>query len=343
VISFFARARTKPQPLNADERDDDSAAAETASVAEPDAPEPAEAAPEPQPVEIPYTGRLGFDVGSAIDCGGRDYQEDALVTDFHVGDDFGMLVLADGMGGHAAGNVASNIVVTTTFHYLKRLAAEFSGSEGTLPETIKGAVICANEAVGEHVRDNPDTKGMGSTVVAAVLVGAKIYWTSVGDSPLYLLRDGELSRINQDHSMAPQIDYMVKSGMMSEEQAANHPNRHCLTSALTGTAIARIDTPSEGFDLRNGDILVISSDGLQYLTDDEIKHLIEQNRRSDARRIASELMKSVLGLDDPSQDNVSLAVVKVEPAPVLRVTTGSGANRGDQSSVTRLVLEEQLD
>lgn len=114
--------------------------------------------------------------------------------------------------------------------------------------------------------------------------------------------------------MAPQIDYMAKSGLMTAEQAANHPNRNCLTSALTGTEIPRIDTPPEGFALRGGDFLVVSSDGLQFLHDEEIAKLVSENRQAAAQEITDALLKAVLDLGDPAQDNVSCVVVKVEDA-----------------------------
>ncbi|MGB7261161.1 MAG: protein phosphatase 2C domain-containing protein, partial [Albidovulum sp.] len=199
-----------------------------------------------------------FDVASAICQGGRDYQEDAIITDFPAGADAGVVVLADGMGGHAAGDVASKIVVTEVFSDLKFESANFSEFESNIPNYLTSATSNANECVREHVMENPRTNGMGATLVAAVMVENRMYWMSIGDSPLYHLRNGKLRQLNEDHSMAPQIDYMVKSGLLDEESARNHPDRNCLTSVILGGRVAKSDCPVEPFKLAVGDIVVIS-------------------------------------------------------------------------------------
>ncbi len=301
MISLFARKRKQNRPP----------AAEVLAAPEPVS-EPAFEEEEPAAPE-----QLVFSAGSAIDCGARDYQEDALLTE--TADEAGVrvVVLADGMGGHAAGNVASDLAVRTVWEGLRaRIAGLDGASFGTLPAMIAETVIGANDAIGGHVAENPATRGMGTTVVAAVLAEGRIFWTSVGDSPLYLLRDNSLRQLNEDHSMAPQIDFMVKSGMLTPEQGADHPNRNCLTSALTGDAIPRIDTPEQGFALEAGDILVISSDGLQFLEESEIARLIAEHRAAPAQEIADALMAAVIALRDPEQDNVSCVVIKAETAAV---------------------------
>ena len=107
-----------------------------------------------------------FDVASAICQGGRDYQEDAIVTDFPFGTDTGVVVLADGMGGHAAGDVASKIVVTEVYSELKFQSASFSQQESDIPTFMAMAASGANAAVRDHVKDHPEVRGMGATLVA---------------------------------------------------------------------------------------------------------------------------------------------------------------------------------
>ncbi len=187
---------------------------------------------------------MRFDVASALSIGSRETQEDALVTDFAEGAPFGFAVLADGMGGHAAGDVASKIVVTEVFSDLK-LRSDDGAFAAEVPQALRAATSAANACIEAYVQSNPASRGMGATLVALVCRGDRLNWISVGDSPLYLWRDGQLSQLNEDHSLAPQIDYLVRSGRMDPETGRNHPDRNCLTSVLGGRAIERIDCPED--------------------------------------------------------------------------------------------------
>ncbi|MGB7271104.1 MAG: protein phosphatase 2C domain-containing protein [Albidovulum sp.] len=252
-----------------------------------------------------------FDVASAICQGGRDYQEDAIVTDFPAGTDIGVTVLADGMGGHAAGDVASKIVVTEVFSDLKFESANFAEFEAEIPRYLTHAAANANASVREHVMENPNTQGMGATLVAIVMVENRMYWMSIGDSPLYHMRGGKLQQLNEDHSMAPQIDFMVKSGILSAEAGKDHPDRNCLTSVILGDRVAKSDCPNRAFKLEVGDIVVVSSDGLQYLEEPKIQKILHKYRRRKSAEIAEHLLAAINELADPDQDNVSFAVIKL--------------------------------
>lgn len=260
-----------------------------------------------------------FDVACALDRGSRDYQEDSLISDFAVGDDCGIVVLADGMGGHSAGDIASKTVVTEVFAELKFNSDLFFDNAEHLSKLMGSAIANANDCVHAAITENPESRGMGSTVVAAVLAGNKLYWSSVGDSPLYHYRAGQMHQVNEDHSMAPQIDAMVEAGSLTAEEAKTHPDRNCLTSAVAGGKIARIDNRGLSVDLKAGDILVVSSDGLQFLDDKVITRIIYRNRRRPSADIANALLQAVKALDDPEQDNISFSVVKVRhEKPVIR-------------------------
>lgn len=252
-----------------------------------------------------------YDVACAISQGGREYQEDAIVTDFPAGADTGIAVLADGMGGHAAGDIASKIVVTEVFSDLKFNTENFDVAEGQIPELLRGAATRANESIRDYVRENPKTRGMGSTVVAMVFVQNRMYHISIGDSPLYRFRNGTITQLNEDHSLASQIDFMVQSGMLTEEQAKDHPDRNCLTSVILGDKIARTDCPAAPIELVVGDVIVVSSDGLQYLEDADIQRVVKRYRRKKSAEIAEHLLEALYKLDDPDQDNISFAVIKL--------------------------------
>lgn len=275
-----------------------------------------------------------YDVASAISQGRRDYQEDALVTDFSVSEDHGMIVLADGMGGHAAGDVASKLVVTEVYGALKLKSGHFALDDGAgIPSTMMDAAVRANNSVREHVTENPETKGMGATLVSLVLLDRRLFWNSIGDSPLFNFRAGKLIQLNEDHSMAPQIDLMAKSGLMDPEVARMHPDRNCLTSVIYGEAVTKVDCPKTPYSLEKGDILVVSSDGLQYLDEKSIERLLQRHRRKSAAELSSILLAAVEDLKDPDQDNISICVVKVNHTMEARHSLAP-ANRNEAMSST---------
>ncbi len=255
--------------------------------------------------------KVTFDVAAAIDRGQREYQEDAVTVDFSASNGVGYVVLADGMGGHAAGDIASEIVVTEMANNLKKTLSNGSAATAEIPTLLQEATLAANASIAEYVSKNREVRGMGATLVAPVVRDNALYWISVGDSPLYLYDGEELHQINEDHSMAPQIDLMAKAGMIDEETARNHPDRNCLTSVLMGSHIPKIDCRETPVDLAPGNILIVSSDGLQFLPDDEIKGIVDQHKTDSSEALASALMASVQKLNDPDQDNISFAVIKV--------------------------------
>ena len=253
---------------------------------------------------------IRFDVASVLGVGRRDYQEDALATDFPIGAGFGYAVLADGMGGHAAGDVASKIVVTEVFSELKLQSGDPDVFVDRAPEILNDAALAANGCVKAHTDNNPDASGMGSTLIATVFVQDRMNWISVGDSPLFLFRDGDLTQLNEDHSLAPQIDFMVRMGKMDPEVGRNHPDRNCLTSVLIGGDIERIDCPDEAYQLKDGDTLILASDGLQFLSDDQIQEILVANAGENSAITAQVLLDTLTELDDPDQDNVSFTVIR---------------------------------
>lgn len=287
-----------------------------------------------------------YDVASGIAQGGRDYQEDAIVSDFPFGMDSGVAVLADGMGGHEAGDVASKLVVTEVFSTLKFGSADFAVDEKRMPHLLTRATREANYAVRDYVKENPEARGMGATLVATVLIENRLFWMSVGDSPLYLLRGGVLKQLNEDHSLAPQIDGMVAQGLLTEEAAKNHPDRNCLTSAIMGDRIPRSDCPKGSFEMMMGDVLVVSSDGLQYLGEPAIQKILHRYRKRKSSEIAGHLLEAINELGDPDQDNVSFSVIKLNHMkPVERKIAPKpiGVSSEQDRNVTRIVVSSDKD
>ena len=257
-----------------------------------------------------------YDVASGISQGARDYQEDAITADFPVGAEAGFVVLADGMGGHAAGDVASKIVLTEVYSELKFHYADVDAFEASAPEILRGVAELANNTLRHHTNSHPETEGMGATLVVPALVENRLWWISIGDSPLFLYRNGKLTQLNEDHSMAPQIDFMVQAGLLDAESAVNHPDRNCLVSVLMGASIAKVDCPAKPCELKAGDIVVCSSDGLQFLTNAQIEKVLSKYRKHRSTEIAERLLDELHRLADPDQDNISFTVIKVNDASV---------------------------
>ena len=254
---------------------------------------------------------LSFDVASALGQGKRDYQEDAIVSDFPMGSGFGFAVLSDGMGGHAAGAIASKIVVTEVFSELMFQRTDTENFASDVVGALSEAAEVANESIRAHTETHPETRGMGATLVVPVFLGGRMHWLSVGDSPLFLYRGGSLRQLNEDHSLAPQIDLMVEHGLIDPETAAHHPDRNCLTSALGSHSIPRIDCPAEPLPLEDGDVVIAASDGLKFLPNARIEEVVTDLADEPSARIAARLIEELEALDDPEQDNVSIAVIRV--------------------------------
>ncbi len=250
------------------------------------------------------------DVASALSVGARSRQEDALATAFAQGSDFGFAVLSDGMGGHAAGDLASRIIVTEIFAELTLRSSASDFSQAEIPGLLRDAVNVANRCIRAHIDSDGSTAGMGGTVISTVVVDNQLHWISIGDSPLYLFRNGNLVRLNEDHSMAPQIDLMASQGLIDADEAKDHPQRNCLTSALIGEDIPQIDCPDEPFELLDGDVVLVASDGLDFLPEGQIVSILKRSHRQKSDRITNELLAGVAGVNDPQQDNISLVVIK---------------------------------
>jgi PPM family protein phosphatase len=254
-----------------------------------------------------------FDIASAQVLGRRDCQEDALVAHFAQGSDLGFVVLADGMGGHAAGDIAAKIVVTEVFSELLFQGGDVPGLQDRMPQILRDAVRAADECIAGYVASNPAARGMGATLIAPVILHRALWWISIGDSPLFLFRDGSLQQLNEDHSLAPQIDFMAANGLMDRATAQCHPDRNVLTSVLCGGIVARVDCPDSPMILQEGDILIVASDGLQFLDIAAIAATLVVRAEEPSGEIARILLADIARLDDPDQDNVSFCVIKILP------------------------------
>lgn len=248
-----------------------------------------------------------FDIASDQIDGARDYQEDAyMVSQLGETDDghsCSLMIMADGMGGHAAGNVASNMVVAT---FNKSFQSDFPPKN--IPESLTDALNKANRQISDSIKETPALRGMGCTMVSAYLEDNKLYWVSVGDSHLYLIRERELIKQNADHSYGAYIDMMKEQGMEIEEQPGM--SRNMLMSAMTGEEISSIDCPQNPIKVKPGDRLIIASDGLDTLGAGAI--IQYSSWSATARECVYALLKAVEEANKINQDNTTILVVDIK-------------------------------
>ena len=241
--------------------------------------------------------------------GARPYQEDDFGTleGSFSGDDGSpgvLVVLADGMGGEAGGAVASRTVVQT---FLDR----FPDSDGAACVRFQACLDEATDSLREQAGTDPALDGMGSTVVAAHYDGEELSWLSVGDSPMWLFSGGKLVRLNADHSMAPVLDRLAKDGELSPEEALGDSRRNMLRSAVTGAKAELVDCAKRSCPLGRYDCLLVASDGIQTLTEEDIgQHLASAD--GDMEAAADALFSAVRAAAGPGQDNVTFLLISGE-------------------------------
>lgn len=212
-------------------------------------------------------------------------------------------VLADGMGGHTGGALASQMVCET---FLSAL----SGCEDDLKAHLTEALDRANGALAEKVAADPVLSGMGSTLVGVVFTSDGVDWVSVGDSPLLLFRRGEIAILNEDHSLAPELDRLAEAGFMSMEEAMRDPRRHMLRSAVTGDDLELVDVSRISLAMEAGDYVILASDGMHTLECSELERIVAAYADDGAEAVASALIRAVEAVRDPHQDNATVIAVR---------------------------------
>lgn len=264
-----------------------------------------------------------FELAGSQIIGRRNSQEDAfLITYLSEKSDAGadaVLIVADGMGGHAAGHLASNLAVQTfnrhvTTHY----------AEGDIPALLHEGIAHANKVIGDTAKEMSALQGMGCTLVSVVLSGSHLYFVSVGDSHIYLLRNHQLKKANADHSYGGFLDRMAALGQPVEPEPGS--TRNMLLSALTGEDIFEIDCPGEPLELLPGDKVILATDGLDTLAEDQIAAL--GNEASTANNLVDGLLKAAENAKAKHQDNTTVLAINVleraEPVksePLLAIQT----------------------
>ncbi|MEX2550457.1 MAG: Stp1/IreP family PP2C-type Ser/Thr phosphatase [Nitriliruptoraceae bacterium] len=185
----------------------------------------------------------------------REGNEDALLIRDSV------YAVADGMGGHLAGEVAS----ATALEPVEHLDGKIFQDATHAVTALRDAVVAANERVSKLAKDNPNYRGMGTTLTAALVEGRRLHVAHVGDSRAYLLRDGQFSQLTDDHTL---VQHLIDEGEITREEAARHPQRSVVTRAIGVSD--DVDVDSMSLDLQGNDQLLLCSDGLTGVVEDEV-------------------------------------------------------------------------
>lgn len=235
---------------------------------------------------------------SKIDIGRkREVNQDyVFVSDKPLGNIPNLLVVADGMGGHKAGDYASRYAVESLKEALKESA------ENEPKAMIKKAILTANHKLVEASRQDVRLEGMGTTLVVATVIGETLYFANVGDSRLYLLNDG-IKQLSKDHSL---VQEMVRLGGINEEDAKHHPDKNIITRAVGVREKLEIDFFE--YRLRKGDMILMCTDGLSNMVDnEEILRTVKSSR--DIVEAVERLIERAN--ENGGQDNIG--VVLAEP------------------------------
>ena len=209
-----------------------------------------------------------------------------------------LYVVADGMGGHVAGEVASQVAVQTILSVFDEPA-----ESDDLAERIQAAIVRANAEVYTLGSTDLRLTGMGTTVVAAAVSDSGLTLANVGDSRAYLLRDGELRQLTRDHSWVAKA---VENGMLTPAQARHHPDRNVIYRSLGAEPDVRVDTFV--YDLRSGDRVLLCSDGLTDVVDDDL--LAKLAGEPEAETAVQQLIDAANDAGGP--DNITVTLIVVE-------------------------------
>jgi protein phosphatase len=222
---------------------------------------------------------------------------------FALAADLGLYLVADGMGGHTAGQLASRLATAGTVEALRKLA----GTDASLTEKLRYCVAAANRGVFDTAQAKPELSGMGTTLVAVLAGSDRVALAHVGDSRAYLIRAGRIRQLTDDHSLVAEL---VRRNEISPGAARGHPHRHVLTRALGVRRAVEADlaelTPAEG------DVIVLCSDGLTGLVEDaEIAAEVESGANLEATCGRLVDMANERG----GEDNITVACVRWQQDP----------------------------
>ncbi|WP_405233541.1 Stp1/IreP family PP2C-type Ser/Thr phosphatase [Lentisalinibacter salinarum] len=237
----------------------------------------------------------------------RDHNEDAIATQ----PDIGLMVLADGMGGYNAGEVASGIAVKTVFDLVSEATnrenrGEVEPTSGLMRQTIvlRDAIARANKIIYQTAQSQPQCEGMGTTIVACLFFDDRISVAHVGDSRAYRLRADQFQQLTLDHSL---LQELVDRGFYSPEEAQRSTNRNYVTRALGVEPAVEVEV--QEYEVEKDDVYLLCSDGLPDMVEDEDIHLTISTFSASLDVVGQQLVQ--LTNDHGGRDNVSIMLARV--------------------------------
>jgi len=209
-----------------------------------------------------------------------------------------LAIVADGMGGYEGGQEASRLAVDT-------LVETYRDYDGNDPQQalIEG-MQAAHEEIRRYGTDHPALQGMGTTCTAAAIVGDAMHYVHVGDTRLYLIREGQITQVTRDHSY---VGRLVEAGMITREEAERHPQRNILTAAVGTTPELIMDSPGRPEPLRPGDVIVICTDGLWGQVQDQ--EILEAIKKQSAEGAGHDLIELARQRGGP--DNITVNILRL--------------------------------
>jgi protein phosphatase len=213
-----------------------------------------------------------------------------------------LFIVADGMGGHSSGDVASNTAIEIISNYIfEKYNAKMSEQE--LYDLIKSSIRIANSVIFTESKKNENLAGMGTTVVLCLIQNNTAVFANVGDSRAYIIKNNEINKLTIDHSI---VEELVINGSITKEEAKTHPHKNIITRALGGDIDIKIDLYYE--HINQGDIIILCSDGLSnMLKDDEIMDIVCSNKNNTQEK-AEYLVKQAN--ENGGLDNITAIIIE---------------------------------
>ncbi len=223
-------------------------------------------------------------------------QDSIFVSDTPIGPLPNLYIVADGMGGHAAGDFASRYAISVVIDFIRKSTVKSPIS------LLKRALVYASNELYKESEKDKDKMGMGTTMVVAVLMGNVLYVANIGDSRLYIINDN-IKQITMDHSL---VEELIRSGQLERNKGRNHPEKNIITRAMG----SRDEAVPDFFEvqLEAGDRVLLCSDGLSNMVeDDEIKDIVQDNQNLD------EAVSSLISRANyyGGNDNISVVIVSI--------------------------------
>lgn len=230
----------------------------------------------------------------------REHNEDNVIILHNENDEY-LMAVADGMGGHRAGEVASAIVInhlTEEFYALDTL-----GDKEAAIDFLRDIVTTMNNKIFDYTKENPDSKGMGTTFVCAIRTKDYLLYGNIGDSSGYVIKNKKIHKVTKDHTL---VNLLVSTGKLTEEEAKFHPRKNVLMRALGANNPIEIDI----FDVENNatDVLLCSDGLTNMLTDSQIEKVLAEGKS--AEEVVEKLIKKANARG--GKDNISIAYLKKE-------------------------------